>query len=66
MLDALPGYGALSVPIWDARDAPAYALTITAPVELMDKGREGPHVTALLSAGRELSRLLGAPPARWA
>ena len=66
MLDALPGYGALSVPIWDARDAPAYALTITAPVELMDKGREGPHVTSLIAAGRELSRLQGAPPARWA
>ena len=65
MLDALPGYGALSVPIWDARDAPAYALTITAPVELMDKGPKGPHVTALIAAGRELSRLLGAPPARW-
>ena len=46
-------------------DAPAYALTITAPVELMDKGPEGPHVTALIAAGRELSRLLGAAPARW-
>lgn len=66
MLDALPGYGAVSVPIWDARDAPAYALTITAPVELMDKRSEGPHVTALMAAGRELSRFLGAPPVRWA
>lgn len=66
MLDALPGYGALSVPIWDAREAVAYALTITAPVELMDKRPDGPHVTELLAAGRELSRLLGAPAARWA
>jgi DNA-binding IclR family transcriptional regulator len=66
MLDTLPGYGAMSVPIWDARDSVAYALTITAPVELMDKDAKGPHVQALLDAGRELSRLLGAPPARWA
>ena len=66
MLDTLPGYGAVSVPIWDARDAPAYALTITAPAELMDKSPNGPHVTSLIAAGRELSRLLGAPPARWA
>jgi DNA-binding IclR family transcriptional regulator len=66
MLDTLPGYGAMSVPIWDARDSVAYALTITAPVELMDKGAEGPHVGALLAAGRELSRLLGARPERWA
>jgi DNA-binding IclR family transcriptional regulator len=65
MLDTLPGYGAISVPIWDARDTPAYALTITAPVELMDKRRDGPQVMALIAAGRELSRLLGAPPVRW-
>ncbi|RYF34244.1 MAG: hypothetical protein EOO21_04985 [Comamonadaceae bacterium] len=31
MLDTLPGYGALSAPVWDSRDALAYALTITAP-----------------------------------
>lgn len=66
MLDALPGYGALSVPIWNAQDALAYALTITAPVELMDRSPGGPHLTQLLEAGRELCRLLGAPPARWA
>ena len=66
MLDALPGYGALSVPLWNSQDAPAYALTITAPVELMDKRREGPHLKQLISAGQELCRLLGAPPARWA
>jgi DNA-binding IclR family transcriptional regulator len=66
MLDALPGYGALSVPIWNAQDTVAYALTITAPVELMDRSLEGPHLTQLLAAGRELCRLLGAPPKRWA
>lgn len=66
MLDALPGYGALSVPIWNAQDTPAYALTVTAPVELMDRRREGPHLQQLISAGKELCRLLGAPPARWA
>ena len=65
MLDALPGYGALSAAIWDSRDALAYALTVTAPVELMDKNPDGPHVGALLASSRELSRLLGAPPARW-
>jgi DNA-binding IclR family transcriptional regulator len=66
MLDTLPGYAAMSVPIWDARETPAYALTITSPVELMDRRSEGPHVAALREAGRELSRLLGAPPRRWA
>jgi DNA-binding IclR family transcriptional regulator len=66
MLDTLPGYSAVSAPIWDGRDAVAYALTITAPVELMDRNPEGPHVGALLAASRELSRLLGAPPVRWA
>ncbi|MEJ7931642.1 helix-turn-helix domain-containing protein [Ramlibacter sp. AN1015] len=66
MLDALPGYGALSVPIWDERDGVAYALTITAPVELIDKSPTGNHVAALHAAGRELSRLLGAPAQRWA
>lgn len=66
MLDTLPGYGAVSVPIWDARDAVAYALTITAPAALIQKDPEGEHIGALLATGRELSRLLGAPPARWA
>lgn len=66
MLDALPGYGALSVPIWNAQDSLAYALTITAPVELMDHSPAGPHLTQLLAAGRELCRLLGAPSQRWA
>lgn len=66
MLDALPGYGALSVPLWNSQDALAYALTITAPVELMDRSPDGSHLAQLLAAGRELCRLLGAPPARWA
>jgi DNA-binding IclR family transcriptional regulator len=66
MLDTLPGYAALSAPIWDARDSVAYALTVTAPVQLMDRSQHGPHVSALSTAGRELSRLLGAPPVRWA
>ncbi|MBN9371192.1 MULTISPECIES: helix-turn-helix domain-containing protein [unclassified Hydrogenophaga] len=66
MLDALPGYGALSVPVWNAQDALAYALTITAPVELMDKRPDGPHLKRLVLAGQELCRLLGAPPRRWA
>jgi DNA-binding IclR family transcriptional regulator len=66
MLDTLPGYGAVSVAVWDARDSVAYALTITAPAELIDKDPAGEHIGALLTTGRELSRLLGAPPARWA
>lgn len=66
MLDALPGYGALSVPVWNAQDSLAYALTITAPIELMDKDPHGPHLQKLTAAGRELCRLLGAPPTRWA
>jgi DNA-binding IclR family transcriptional regulator len=66
MLDTLPGYGAVSVPVWDARDSVAYALTITAPAELINKDSAGEHVGSLLATGRELSRLLGASPARWA
>jgi DNA-binding IclR family transcriptional regulator len=66
MLDTLPGYGAVSVPVWDARDAVAYALTITAPTELIDRDPAGEHIGTLLATGRELSRLLGAPPTRWA
>jgi DNA-binding IclR family transcriptional regulator len=66
MLDALPGYGALSVPIWNSQDTLAYALTITAPVELMDRSPGGPHLKQLIAAGQELCRLLGAPPLRWA
>lgn len=66
MLDTLPGYGAVSVPVWDARDAVAYALTITAPTELIDRNPAGKHIGTLLATGRELSRLLGAPPTRWA
>lgn len=66
MLDTLPGYGAVSVPVWDARDSVAYALTVTAPAELINKDPAGEHIATLVTTGRELSRLLGAPPARWA
>jgi DNA-binding IclR family transcriptional regulator len=66
MLDALPGYGAISVPVWDALDSVAYALSITAPAELINPDPGGPHITALVEYGREVSRLLGAPPERWA
>lgn len=65
-LDALPGYGALSVPVWNAHDSISYALSASAPAELINTDPQGEHVGALLDAGRELSRLLGAPPARWA
>lgn len=65
-LDALPGYGAISVPIRDARDTISYALSITAPAELIDRNPRGEHIPVLLEYGRELSKLLGAPATRWA
>lgn len=65
-LDALPGYGAVSVPVWDARGSVSYALSITAPAELIDPEPGGQHITALVEYGREVSRLIGAPPERWA
>ncbi len=66
MLAALPGYGALSVPVWDSGGAVPYALSITAPAELMDFEPDGEHIAALLECGREVSRLLGASAQRWA
>lgn len=65
-LRALPTYLAVSVPVWNAQGEVAYALTLTAPRELLDPAPESVPVRALLARGRELSRLLGAPASLWA
>lgn len=64
-LAELPGYVAISVPVWDAADRVAYALTVTGPRPSIEVDPDSDHVQALRASGRLLSRQLGAPPARW-
>jgi DNA-binding IclR family transcriptional regulator len=58
----LPGYGALSAPIWDGNDHPSYALSIVGPTKELDTNPGGAHVPELLRTVRRLSQQLGAPP----
>ena len=55
----LPGFIAVSAPIWDANGDIAYALTLTAPEAEIDTSPTGAHVPALLRAVRSVS--LGLP-----
>ncbi len=52
---ALPGFMAISAPIWNANGDVAYALTLTAPKALLDTSATGAHVKALLRATRAVS-----------
>lgn len=57
----LPGFVAVSAPVWDSNGQVVYALTITAPQDDIDVSDDGPHVTALLRAAQAVSQ--GRPPA---
>ncbi len=52
----LPGFHAISAPVWDSNGYPAYALTLTAPKALLDVSPKGPHVAALFRAARAVSQ----------
>jgi DNA-binding IclR family transcriptional regulator len=58
----LPGFVAISAPIWNANGEVSYALTLTAPEAQIDVTHDGPHVSALLRASQAASQSLGAPP----
>lgn len=62
----LPGYQAVSSPVWDANGEVIYALTLTAPREQLDPRPDGPHIGPLLRTSFDLSRTFGAPPSRLA
>ncbi len=64
-LETLPGYGAISVPIWDVNDDVAYALTLTGPAEQLDFKRHGKHIPHLLQCAARTSMQLGAKASRW-
>jgi len=65
-LETLPGYGALSAPVWDLNDDVAYALTLTGPAEGLDFSRNGKHIPELLKSARRASQQLGAHARHWA
>jgi len=64
-LETLPGYGALSAPIWDPNDEVAYALTLTGPAEQLDFKADGRHIRLLLERSRRASMQLGASARHW-
>lgn len=64
-LTELPGYMALSAPVWSSDGRVAYALTVTGPAGMVDASPAGPHIRELLASARKASRQLGAPPHRW-
>ena len=57
----LPGFVAVSAPVWDSNGHVAYALTLTAPEGELDTSADGPHVAALLRAAQAVSQ--GVPQA---
>lgn len=65
-VDPLPGYGALSAPVWDTNGTVHYTLTLIGPGEDIDYAPGGRHVPHLLRAARRASRLLGADAKFWA
>jgi len=64
-LETLPGFGALSAPVWDVNDDVVYALTLTGPAEGLDFERDGAHIPELLKSARQASLQLGANAKRW-
>lgn len=64
-LETLPGYGALSAPVWDLNDDVAYALTLTGPAESLDFSTNGKHIPELLKSARRASMQLGASAKHW-
>jgi DNA-binding IclR family transcriptional regulator len=58
----LPGFVAISAPIWNSNAEISHALTLTAPTGQIDVSDDGPHVRALLRASRAASQSLGAQP----
>jgi DNA-binding IclR family transcriptional regulator len=64
-LETLPGYGALSAPVWDLNDDVAYALTLTGPAEQLDFESDGSHIPMLLESTRRASMQLGANARHW-
>ncbi len=64
-LETLPGYGAISAPVWDLNDDVAYALTITGPAEQLDFDEKGRHIPELLKSTRLASMQLGSNSKHW-
>lgn len=64
-LGALPGYGAISAPVWDGNAQIAYALSLSAPGLLEKEDLQTVYAPRLHARTRELSRTLGAPSDRW-
>lgn len=64
-LSELPGYKAISAPVWSSEDRPKYALTLTGPSASVEASAGSKHIAELLASAHKLSRQLGAPPSRW-
>jgi DNA-binding IclR family transcriptional regulator len=64
-LETLPGYGALSAPVWDLNDDVVYALTLTGPAEQLDFESGGSQVPLLLESTCRASMQLGADAKHW-
>ena len=57
----LPGFVAISAPVWDSNGQVGYALTLTAPADELDTDEDGKHISALLRTAQAISQ--GTPPA---
>lgn len=65
-LSEMPGYDAISAPVWDAHGEVLYALTITGPRDRIDSGPREWLTEQLLLSSTKLSRQFGAPSHFWA
>lgn len=62
----MPGYSAISAPVWGQAREVVYALTLTGPKDMIDPAPTGEQVRDLLQTSRDLSRQMGAPAQFWA
>lgn len=66
LLAEMPGYGALSAPVWNENEQVAYCVTLTGPKAQIDTSPDGPHIPLLLATARELTHRFGGPARFWA
>jgi DNA-binding IclR family transcriptional regulator len=62
----MPGYDAISAPVWDAHGEICYAITITGPRDRIEAGPRRWLAEQLLASSTKLSRQFGAPAHLWA
>ncbi|MER5686351.1 helix-turn-helix domain-containing protein [Streptomyces sp. NPDC002205] len=64
-LSEMPGYAALSAPVWDSSDQVIYAVTLTGPKERIATDSQSALIAELLKSSAQLSRQFGARPGLW-